>query len=84
MEDKILKEITTFCETCGSKEDCPEGECVLYRIEKIVNNQNEPNLICESCWKPIEGYSFELDGTTMCSECYEYHGGFENERKNDI
>lgn len=76
MEDKILNEITNFCETCASKEECSEEDCVLYRIEKIIN----PSItICESCWKPIEGYSFELEGTTMCSECYEYHGGYKNE-----
>lgn len=36
MEDKILNEITDFCNECGSKENCPEEECVLYRIENIV------------------------------------------------
>lgn len=36
MEDKILNETTTFCETCPKRECCPEEECVLYRIEKIV------------------------------------------------
>ena len=37
MEDKILDEITTFCnEECSSKTHCPEDECVLFRIESIV------------------------------------------------
>ena len=34
--DKILLEITNFCETCPSHELCSEEECVLYRIEKII------------------------------------------------
>lgn len=41
MKEKVLNEITNFCnEECSSKENCPENECVLYRIEKIV----EPEL----------------------------------------
>lgn len=39
--------------------------------------EEEHILICESCWKPIDGFSFELDDITMCSECYDYHGGFD-------
>ena len=35
----ILNETTTFCEECGSREICPEDECVLYRIEKIVEKE---------------------------------------------
>lgn len=40
MKERILKEIANFCEECPSHENCPEDECVLYRIEKIV----EPEL----------------------------------------
>lgn len=40
-EDKILDEITTFCETCASRESCPEEDCVLYRIEKVVVDDNK-------------------------------------------
>jgi hypothetical protein len=36
---KILNEITSFCEECGSKDSCSEDECVLFRIEKIVNKE---------------------------------------------
>ena len=36
MSNKILLEITDFCETFPSHELCPEEECVLYRIEKII------------------------------------------------
>jgi len=36
MKDKILNEISNFCNECSSRENCSEDECVLYRIEKIV------------------------------------------------
>ena len=36
MEEKIEKEITDFCEQCASKDCCPEEDCVLFRIEKII------------------------------------------------
>lgn len=45
MEDKILNEITSFCEECNSKDCCPESDCVLFRIEQIVlekEQQEEP------------------------------------------
>lgn len=35
-EDKILKEITSFCNECASKDCCSENDCVLFRIEQIV------------------------------------------------
>lgn len=35
----ILNEITDFCDAeCRTKEKCPEKECVLFRIEKIIEN----------------------------------------------
>lgn len=34
--DEILTEITNFCETCPSKDCCPEDECVLFSIEKLI------------------------------------------------
>ena len=43
IRDEILNETTTFCEECGSREICPEDECVLYRIEKIVENWGDEN-----------------------------------------
>ena len=41
MEDKILNETTTFCESCPKRECCPEEECILWRIEQIVTNKEE-------------------------------------------
>lgn len=41
MEEKILTEITDFCEECGSHESCPEEDCILFRIEQIVLEKNE-------------------------------------------
>ena len=42
MEDKILNEITSFCEECKSKDCCPESDCVLFRIEQIVLEKEQP------------------------------------------
>jgi hypothetical protein len=44
MKDKILDEITSFCEGCNSKDCCIENDCVLFRIEQIVleEQQEEP------------------------------------------
>ena len=36
MNDKLLKEIHEFCESCGSCLLCPEEECILYRLEQII------------------------------------------------
>jgi len=36
MKEEILTEITDFCRECPSHENCPEEGCVLYRIEKII------------------------------------------------
>lgn len=41
MEEKILNETTSFCNGCPNKEHCPEEECVLFRIEQIVLEENE-------------------------------------------
>jgi hypothetical protein len=41
LEEKILIETTTFCENCPYKEKCIEEECVIFRIEKILeDNKN--------------------------------------------
>ena len=40
-ENEIFKEITNFCKECSSHENCPEEECVLYRIENIVSNKKK-------------------------------------------
>lgn len=36
MKDEILSEIYDFCEECPSHDNCPENECVLFRIEQII------------------------------------------------
>ena len=36
MEEKILNETTTYCETCPKRECCLEEDCILYRIEQIL------------------------------------------------
>ena len=36
MKNKILKQITEFCKLCNSHNNCPEDDCVLFRIEKIT------------------------------------------------
>ena len=41
MNERILIEIFNFCQTCPSHENCPEEECVLYRIEKIILKGDE-------------------------------------------
>lgn len=41
MKEKILNEITNFCEECSSHECCPEEECVLYRIEQTALNKKK-------------------------------------------
>jgi hypothetical protein len=41
MKDEILTEITEICECCSSRECCYEEECVLYRIEQMVKEDEE-------------------------------------------
>lgn len=41
MEEKILNEITDFCNECSRKDYCDEKECVLYRIENIVTDKTQ-------------------------------------------
>lgn len=36
MKIKILTEITNFCKECNSHNCCPEEDCILFRIEKII------------------------------------------------
>lgn len=36
MNKRILIEISNFCKSCPSHENCPEEECVLFRIEKLI------------------------------------------------
>lgn len=48
MEDKILNETTSFCNECPIKEHCIEEECVLFRIEQIVLENEEQDVSKES------------------------------------
>ena len=41
MEKEILNEITEFCKGCCSNDCCPEDECVLFRIERIIEQNEE-------------------------------------------
>lgn len=41
INNNILNETTTFCESCASKDCCPEEDCVLYRIEKLVDKDSD-------------------------------------------
>ena len=41
-ESEILDIITSFCQTeCPSCGMCPEEECLLYRIEKVITDNKE-------------------------------------------
>ena len=41
MDNKILEEITNFCEECPSHDCCPEDDCVLWRIEQLITNKKD-------------------------------------------
>lgn len=37
LQEQILNEVTLFCrDECSSIGECPEEECVLFRIERLV------------------------------------------------
>jgi len=36
LKNKLLNETTTFCLSCNLREKCIEKECVIFRIEQIV------------------------------------------------
>lgn len=37
MHNEILNEITLYCrDECSSNQECPEDECILFRIERLV------------------------------------------------
>lgn len=38
-DNQILTEIAEFCSSCESSNCCPEDDCVLFRIEKIVTGE---------------------------------------------
>lgn len=39
--EKVKTLIVDFYETCGSHENCPEEECVLFMIETLINEGYE-------------------------------------------
>ena len=39
--EEIMNEITECCETCPLCQKCPEEECVLWRIEQLIINDNK-------------------------------------------
>lgn len=41
MKEKILNETTTFCERCPNRECCLENECILFRIEQILEKNTK-------------------------------------------
>lgn len=42
--EQILNEITLYCrDECCSSDSCPEEECVLFRIERMVADALESN-----------------------------------------
>lgn len=44
MEEAILNEITLYCrDECCSSDSCPEDECVLFRIEKLICMEGDKN-----------------------------------------
>lgn len=38
-KDEILKLISNYCNECEVKELCPEEECILWNIEKVVTKE---------------------------------------------
>ncbi|MBQ9072289.1 MAG: hypothetical protein IJY25_03960 [Bacilli bacterium] len=41
IRDKVLNETTNHCLNCNLREKCIEEECVIYRIEKIVEQRRK-------------------------------------------
>ena len=44
MKDKILFEVLEYCDSCNLKEKCIEEECVLFRIEELVESDSNSNI----------------------------------------
>ena len=36
LRNKLLNETTTFCLSCNLREKCIEKECIIFRIETII------------------------------------------------
>lgn len=37
MQEKVLIEISKYCENCPLHEKCKENQCILFRIEQLLN-----------------------------------------------
>ena len=35
-QEQIMNEISEFCRECESCTNCPEEDCILFRIERII------------------------------------------------
>lgn len=43
IRDKVLNETTNHCLNCNLREKCIEEECVIFRIEKIIEQRRKKN-----------------------------------------
>ena len=43
LRNKILNETTSFCLSCSLREKCIEKECVIFRIETIIEKYYKKN-----------------------------------------
>ena len=41
IRNKILNETTNFCLNCNLREKCIEKQCVIFRIEKIIEDRRK-------------------------------------------
>lgn len=41
LRNKILNETTSFCISCNLREKCIEKECVIFRIETIIEKYHK-------------------------------------------
>lgn len=41
MQEKVLEETTEVCLECPNREKCLEEACVLFRIEKIIEDNKK-------------------------------------------
>lgn len=41
LRNKVLNETTNFCLECNLREKCIEEECVIFRIENIIEDRRK-------------------------------------------
>lgn len=70
---QVLDQISTFCENeCSECNCCSEDNCVLYRIEKIIENGYYERPKCCICGEEFEGYGNNAEPVkegTCCDSC---------------